>query len=842
MLQNRKFRHFFSGLNGKKLNQEIILFMLIVMAIAIFGIVTPGYLSPGNLLNIGQQTSVIAIVAYAMTAVIICKGIDISVGSVLAATGILTAMIMQSTGIPGWLGIIVVIAIGAGFGLLNGTLISLIGISPFVTTLAVYAFARGVALSFSGSQSITVDSALYLWFGQTTIAGIPVSLLTAALFAVLWMFLLTRTIFGRWIYATGGNTEAAHASLIPVRVTTTLIYVFAGASAGVGALLTTGRVGSAQPLAGLGLEFSAITAAIIGGARLTGGQGSILGTALGALLLGVINTGLSFLQVSQQVNYFVTGGFVLIAVLLSQRSLLKNINIKSLVSAKLAAHPDAATSIQSVHSFELKGISKIFPGVKALSNVSLRLNRGEVVALMGENGAGKSTLVKILSGIYHPEEGEIWLDNVRINLTSPAASRQAGISVIHQHFSLIPELTVAENLALAQSTLPRYFGISLNRRAMRQQARTLLAELQLEIDPDAKIANLTIGQCQMVEVAKAMMADAWLIVMDEPTSALTNPERDQLYLLIERLLKRRCSVLYISHKMQEIYTLASRAVVLRDGQKVGEVALPDTTENELINMMVGRDIGNVFPWRPAESGDTLLSIEDLSMGSQLQNINITVKRGELVALTGLMGSGRTELMRCIAGLDHFHHGTICVDQSRITSGHARRASQLGVAYVPEDRHKEGFIGCMSLKDNLSLRWILHNSVVGILRKSAIDTLAKQLITQLGIRPANPENLVDSLSGGNQQKIVIGKWLATHSRLLLLDEPTNGVDVGAKFEIHNLIAQLKQQGMGILMVSSELPEALGVADRIIVLSKGRIAGELPRGATEEQVMSLAFKYV
>ncbi|MGE0971530.1 ATP-binding cassette domain-containing protein [Klebsiella sp. WOUb02] len=533
MLQNRKSLPFFSGLNGKKLNQEIILFMLIVMAIAIFGIVTPGYLSPGNLLNIGQQTSVIAIVAYAMTAVIICKGIDISVGSVLAASGILTALIMQSSGIPGWLGIIVVIAIGAGFGLLNGTLISLIGISPFVTTLAVYAFARGVALSFSGSQSIAVDSALYLWFGQTTIAGIPVSLLIAALFAVLWMFLLSRTIFGRWIYATGGNTEAAHASLIPVRVTTTLIYVFAGASAGVGALLTTGRVGSAQPLAGLGLEFAAITAAIIGGARLAGGQGSILGTALGALLLGVINTGLSFLQVSQQVNYFVTGGFVLIAVLLSQRSLLKNINIKSLLSAKRSAHPDAAASVQSAHSFELKGISKIFPGVKALSNVSLRLNRGEVVALMGENGAGKSTLVKILSGIYHPEEGEIWLDNTRINLKSPADSRQAGISVIHQHFSLIPELTVAENLALAQSTLPRYFGISLNRRAMRQQARALLAELQLEINPDAKIADLTIGQCQMVEVAKAMMADAWLIVMDEPTSALTNPERDQLYLLIK---------------------------------------------------------------------------------------------------------------------------------------------------------------------------------------------------------------------------------------------------------------------------------------------------------------------
>ncbi|WP_221200577.1 ATP-binding cassette domain-containing protein [Buttiauxella sp. A111] len=820
----------------------MVLFVIILIAVAVFGIATPDYLSPENLLNIGQQTSVIATVAYAITAVIICKGIDISVGSVLAASGILAALIMQNTGIPGWLGIIVVILIGAGFGLLNGTLISVIGISPFVTTLAVYAFARGVALSFSGSQSVAVDSSLYLWFGHTDIAGIPVSLLIAVVLAALWMFLLNRTIFGRWVYATGGNTEAAHASLIPVRVTCTLIYVFAGASAGIGALLTTGRVGSAQPLAGFGLEFSAITAAIIGGARLAGGQGSILGTALGALLLGVVNTGLSFLQVSQQVNYFVTGGFVLVAVLLSQRGLLQGISLKALFPPKNVSLSSGENITQSVNSIELKGISKIFPGVKALSNVSLRLNRGEVVALMGENGAGKSTLVKVLSGIYHPEEGGIWLDDAEIKLTSPAESRRAGISIIHQHFSLIPELTVAENLALAQTKLPRYFGIALNRKKMRQHARTLINELQLDVDPDAKVAELTIGQCQMVEVAKAMMADAWLIVMDEPTSALTNPERDQLYLLIDRLLKRNCCVLYISHKMQEIYTLASRAVVLRDGQKVGEAPLPKTSESELINMMVGRDIGNVFPWHETVPGEALLEVKDLSAGGLLQNINLTVRHGELVALTGLMGSGRTELMRCIAGLGHFNHGSITLDAQKMTSGHARRASQLGVAYVPEDRHKEGFIGSMSLKDNISLRWILHNSFVGILRRQAIAKLAKNIITQLGVRPSNPENLVASLSGGNQQKIVIGKWLATRPRLLLLDEPTNGVDVGAKFEIHNLIAELKQQGMGILMVSSELPEALGVADRIIVLSKGRIAGELPRGATEEQVMSLAFKYV
>ncbi|WP_413741458.1 ATP-binding cassette domain-containing protein [Sodalis sp. RH15] len=826
----------------KTIKQEMVLFAIILFSVAVFGVATPDYLSPANLLNIGQQTAVIATVAYAMTAVIICKGIDISVGSVLAASGILAALVMQSTGMPGWMAIIAVVLIGAVFGLLNGVLISYINISPFVTTLAVYAFARGVALSFSGSQSISIDSPLYLWFGSTDIAGVPVSLVVAVVLALLWLFLLNRTIFGRWLYATGGNEDAAKASLIPVRKVRTLIYVLAGASAGLGALLTTGRVGSAQPLAGIGLEFSAITAAIIGGARLAGGKGSILGTALGALLLGVVNTGLSFLQVSQQVNYFFTGGFVLIAVLLSQREAFHGWKVSRLFDRGTRSHFPRVEPETGQRVLELKGISKIFPGVKALSEVSMNLRSGEVVALVGENGAGKSTLVKVLSGIHQPEEGSLWLDGQHVILASPADSRRAGISIIHQHFSLIPELSVAENLALAQAHLPKRFGVALNRKLMRNRAKMLIDELQLGISPDAKVANLTIGQCQMVEVAKAMMADAWLIVMDEPTSALTNPERDQLYLLIERLIKRNCSVLYISHKMQEIYTLASRAVVLRDGKHAGEAAIPATSESALINMMVGRDIGNVFPWSKAELGESLLQVTNLSAGGLLLDINLEVKQGELVALTGLMGSGRTELLRCISGQEIFNHGTVSLQGKELLSGNAWMASRLGVAYVPEDRHKEGFISTMSLEDNIALRWIWHNSRAGILARSNIAELAKSMIAKLGVRPANPETLAGSLSGGNQQKIVIGKWLATAPHLLLLDEPTNGVDVGAKFEIHSLIAGLKQQGMGILMVSSELPEALGVADRIVVLSAGRIAGQLPRGATEEQVMKLAFKYV
>jgi ribose transport system ATP-binding protein len=831
-----------------RLTQEQSLVAIIVLAVAGFGIATPDYLSLANLLNIGQQTAVIATVAYAMTAVIICRGIDISVGSTLAASGVIAALVMQSSGMPGWLAVAMVIGTGAAFGLLNGVLISYIGISPFVTTLAVYAFARGVALSASGSQSVSVDSQSYLWLGHASVYGVPVSLLVAAALAILWFVLLQRTVFGRWLYATGGNEDAARASLIPVRLVKLSVYVLAGASAGIGAMLTTGRVGSAQPLAGTGLEFAAITAAIIGGTKLSGGQGSVAGTALGAVLLGAVNTGLAFLQVSQQVTYFVTGGFVLLAVLLSQQgtaALFRRYATWRPASRTIRRTPQpfaGAASERAGRVLALQSIGKLFPGVKALSEVSFSLVGGEVVALVGENGAGKSTLVKVLSGIHQPDEGEILIDGLALRLSGPSDSHAAGIAVIHQHFSLIPDLSVTENLAFGQNDLPRHAGLFLNRAEMRRRACAILAELQLPLSPDAKVADLSIGQCQMVEIAKAMMADAWLIVMDEPTSALTNHERDHLYQLVRQLTARGCCVLYISHKMQEIFTLASRAVVLRDGCVVGEARLADTTEHRLINMMVGREIRDVFPFRAATEGATVLKVEGLGDGRLLRGIDLDVRSGELVALTGLMGSGRSEIMRCVAGMAPFEQGAIFLNGTLMRSGNAKAASAAGAAYVPEDRHREGFVGSMSLRDNLGMRWVRHHSAAGFIRGATLDRLATRLIDELGVRPKNRHNLVGNLSGGNQQKIVLGKWLATEPHLLLLDEPTNGVDVGAKFEIHNLIAELKQKGMAILMVSSELPEVLGVADRIVVLSGGRVAGVLPRGSTEEQVMSLAFKHV
>ena len=374
-------------------------------------------------------------------------------------------------------------------------------------------------------------------------------------------------------------------------------YVLAGASAGLGAVLTIGRVSSAQPLAGTGLEFTVITAVIVGGTKLSGGEGSVVGTALGSVLLGVVATGLSFMEVSQQLNYVITGLLILVAVLASQRQEFDRLGAPHGAPAALQAAAAGRRRRQDVaggHSLQLEDIGKSFPGVRALDGITFGLRSGEVVALMGENGAGKSTLVKVLAGVHPPDDGRLVLDGQEVRLRSPSEAQHAGIRVIHQHFSLVPDLTVAENLFLGEE--PTWGPLPfIRRRAMNARARALIEELELDVRPGDRIETLSVGRRQMVEVAKAMLSDAWLVVMDEPTSALSNRERDRLYELVRRLVQRGVGVLYISHKMEEIFELAERVVVLRDGRFVGERPIDEVDERALIAMMVGRDVENVFP-------------------------------------------------------------------------------------------------------------------------------------------------------------------------------------------------------------------------------------------------------
>lgn len=816
---------------------EPVLVVVLVLAVAVFGAIDPRFWAAGNFVSIAQQSAVIALVAFAMTAVIIARGIDISVGSTLAFAGVAAGLIYAATG-SALLTILAAVAAGAVIGLLNGVLIGFAGISPFIATLATMAFARGLSLSLSKASSIPVSDPAVLYAGRETWGLLPVSVVLAGVALVLWWFVLKRTVYGRWIYAVGGNAEAARASMVPVDWVRISIYLITGATAGVGAILTIGRLGSAQPLAGTGLEFTAITAAIIGGTKLSGGQGSIWGTAVGALLLGVINAGLSFLQVPQIIIYYVTAALILVAVLASQPQSLSAL-FRSL-RRKAGNEPAAAPIAQAVqgsgrHSIELLNIGKTFPGVRALDGVSFLVSSGEVVALAGENGAGKSTLVKCVSGVHRPDDGQILIDGRPVSFSSPNDAK--GISVIHQHFSLSPDLSVAENLFIGRE--PRNALGLLDRGRMRREGERVLKELGLDIDVNAELRSLSVGRQQMVEIARAVLADAWFMVMDEPTSALSNRERDQLYLLIDKLKRRGTAILYISHKMEEIFSQCGRVVVLRDGKFIGERQTAKTDEAEIVSMMVGREVGDIFPHLEASLGEKAIEVENIGNGKLLASASLSVRQGEIVALAGLMGSGRSEVLRLIAGLESPQSGTMRIFGETQGGGDVKAANRAGIVYIPEDRHLEGFVGTMSIRDNLSLAWIRGNSPFGIVSPRRIGMLARELIGSLGVRPAQPEKMTIELSGGNQQKVVIGKWLATKPRIILLDEPTRGVDVGAKSELHHLIAKLKQEGAAILMVSSELPEVLGVADRIVVMREGRSVGELPRGASEEDVMALAF---
>jgi ribose transport system ATP-binding protein len=487
-----------------------------------------------------------------------------------------------------------------------------------------------------------------------------------------------------------------------------------------------------------------------------------------------------------------------------------------------------------VRTLELKGVGKSFPGVRALDNVGLEISSGEVVALVGENGAGKSTLVKVLAGVHEPDEGSIRIDGQERRLQNPDDARAAGISVIHQHFSLVPVLSVAENMFLGRELRLGRSGL-MRRRSMLRETSRLLEELELDVDADIPVERLTVGQRQMVEVCKAMLGRAWLIVMDEPTSALSTRERDQLYALIGRLVERGVAILYISHKMEEIFHLASRAVVLRDGRHVGDADLSSTTESDLVEMMVGRQVEEVFPRTEARAGEVVLRVEGLGDGDLLRDATFSVRSGEIVALSGLMGSGRSEILEGVFGLSKLRGGRIEVAGEHLENPSPETLAARGVAFIPEDRQEAGIVPDMSTQHNLGLVWTRGRSRGGFVSPRAERTMARSLIGRLNVRPPNPDGAVKSLSGGNQQKVVLGKWLATEPRLLLLDEPTRGVDVGAKSEIHRLVGELKTRGVAILMVSSELPEVLGVADRIVVMHEGRSVAELERGTTEQEVM-------
>lgn len=484
----------------------------------------------------------------------------------------------------------------------------------------------------------------------------------------------------------------------------------------------------------------------------------------------------------------------------------------------------------------LRDISKGFPGVQALQNVSFSVEPGQVRALLGENGAGKSTLLKILSGIYRTDTGEVIVKGKTVDLRTPKAASLAGIALIHQELQQIPELDVAQNMFLGNPIT--LLGVITDRATMRKRARKLLAELDSTIDVTAKIKTLRMAQRQIVEIAKALLGEAQVIAMDEPTSSLTPVEFEKLVSVIERLKDSGVAVIYVSHKLDEVFRVASHATILRDGKMVADVDLASTNEEAVVNMMVGRAL-DIPPHQSHVQSDTILSVEGLSRGKHVRDVSFILRKGEVLGIAGLVGSGRTELVKLLAGVDRPTAGEITFKGKPRNFSNPRQAIAAGIALLPEDRKKEGIIPLRSVAVNAAFPSYHRLTRGGVIKAGTLKREVDEIAKSVDLRPHDIERAIRLFSGGNQQKAILCRWLMAGSDILVFDEPTRGIDVGAKGEIYKLIESLAAAGRSIIVVSSELPEVLRLCDTVIVMRSGAMAGQLARrDMSEESIMSLA----
>jgi ribose transport system ATP-binding protein len=483
----------------------------------------------------------------------------------------------------------------------------------------------------------------------------------------------------------------------------------------------------------------------------------------------------------------------------------------------------------------VRGLRKRFPGVVALDGVDFDLRAGEVHVLLGENGAGKSTLIKMLSGAYHPDEGTILADGREVTIRSAEDAQRLGIATIYQEFNLVPQLTVAENLVLGRP--PRRFGL-VDKKRMYAQAGELLDRVGVDTDPGRPVSDLGIAGMQMVEIAKALGLNARVLIMDEPTAVLTATEVERLFTIVRQLRDEGVAVVFITHHLEEIAAIGDRVTVLRDGRSVAQVPA-DTTPAELVRLMVGRSIDQQYPRERSTTGPALLEVRGLGRAGEFEDVSFEVHAGEVVGLAGLVGAGRTEVARAVFGADRYDSGEVLVEGRPLPRGDVPAALEAGLGLVPEDRKGQGLVLGASIQENLGLVTLRRASRGGLVDRSSQRRAAAGVADSLNVRMNGLGQEVRTLSGGNQQKIVIGKWLLADAKVLILDEPTRGIDVGAKVEIYQLINSLTASGHAVLMISSDLPEVLGMSDRVLVMARGRLAGELDAAeATQDSVMALA----
>jgi methyl-galactoside transport system ATP-binding protein len=493
---------------------------------------------------------------------------------------------------------------------------------------------------------------------------------------------------------------------------------------------------------------------------------------------------------------------------------------------------------------EMNGICKSFPGVKALDHAQLKVRPGTVHALVGENGAGKSTLMKCLFGIYSKDEGEILLDGEPTHIMNPYDALKKGVAMVHQELQPIPERSVAENIYCGR--FPRKYGLFIDHKKMYQDTEKLLKEVKMNFDSKVKLSTLSVSQMQAIEIAKAVSANAKIIIMDEPTSSLTQNEVDNLFEIINSLRKKGISIIYISHKMDEILSISDDVTIMRDGQFIGTWGAKELTIDMIVTKMVGRELKNLYPPKFNVPGEVVLEVKDLTSitAKSFKDVNFTLRKGEILGIGGLVGAQRSELFEAIFGIRGIKHGTITYRGKQVKIKHPQDAINQGIALLTEDRRATGIFGVLTIAENVAIASLDKYLKLGfILDHHKIEKLVQDNVKKLSIKTPSSRTKIQSLSGGNQQKVIISRWLANDPDIFILDEPTRGIDVGAKYEIYSIIAELAKQGKSIIMISSELPELIGMSDRILVMCAGRVSGEVAKEeATQENIMSLATQFV
>lgn len=498
------------------------------------------------------------------------------------------------------------------------------------------------------------------------------------------------------------------------------------------------------------------------------------------------------------------------------------------------------------YRLEMRGVSKSFPGVKALDQVTLKVRPGTVHALMGENGAGKSTLMKCLFGIYHMDEGEVFVDGEKVNINNPDEALHKGLAMVHQELQPVPERTIAENMYLGRYPTKSVGPLKvIDHAKMNAEAKKWLENVKMPFDPKRKLGELSISQMQSVEIAKAVSQEARLIILDEPTSSLTDNEVEALFRIVRDLRDRGVSFVFISHKMAELRKISDDITIMRDGGYVGTWEMKDISDDEIVKQMVGRELTNIYPPLDNTPGDVLLEVNDFTSihDNSFKDCSFKLRRGEILGFGGLVGAQRTELMEAIFGIRHITKGEIKLNGKKLDIKRPQDAIRNGIGMITEDRRGSGILGCLSIADNVSIASLDHYLEAGIkLNTKKIEDLVQDNVAKLSIKTPSSKTLIQSLSGGNQQKVIISRWLANNPDVLIMDEPTRGIDVGAKYEIYQIMIALAKQGKGIIMISSEMPELIGVSNRIMVMCNGKITGEVEGAeATQENIMHFATQF-